>query len=253
MLIFDIETGPMPIEKLQQIVKPFDVESMPHPGEFDPASVKTGNLKDEAKIQQKIDAAREAHEKRVADYATDLDQAEAKYWAEIQDKAALSATRGEVVAIGYRNDKGEVLIDSVLKHSEEDMLRRFWDRFAACRKNDRSLVGFNIKGFDVPFLARRSWAYGIRLPPGLTTPTGYLSSVFVDLMEIYQCGNRRDYVSCDELCRAYGLQGKPDDCTGAQFSQMLLSGDQKQVDAAVNYLIGDLEMNWQLCQAMGVS
>ena len=47
-VIFDIETGPLPIERIKEILPPFDPESLGNPpGEFDPKSVKTGNLKDD--------------------------------------------------------------------------------------------------------------------------------------------------------------------------------------------------------------
>lgn len=253
MLIFDIETEPAPMDVLQRIAKPFDPASMPHPGTFDPSSVKTGNLKDQAKIDEKIEAARVAHATLVDRYESDLVEAEARHWAEIQDKAALNANIGCVCAIGYRNDSGKVIIETALDRPEQKLLENFWQIYHKCLKQDRPLVGFNIKGFDVPFIARRSWAYGIKTPQNLTNATGqWLNPAFVDLMERWQCGNRRDYASLDTICKSFGLQTKPDDCSGAEFAR-LLRGDDKEKQSAINYLTGDLEMTWQLAERMGVA
>lgn len=253
MLIFDIETEPAPMDVLQRIAKPFDPASMPHPGEFNPSSVKLGNLKDQAKITEKIEAARVAHATLVDRYESDLIEAEARHLAEIMDKAALNASIGCICAIGYRNDAGKVIIETALDHSEDDLIDRFWTRYNRCIKQDRPLVGFNIKNFDVPFITRRSWAYGIRTPQNLTNATGqWLNPAFIDLMERWQCGNRKDYASMDTICRAFGLQTKPDDCSGAEFAR-LLRGDESEKQSAINYLIGDLEMTWQLAERMGVA
>ncbi|MCG8433675.1 MAG: hypothetical protein MJA83_06565, partial [Gammaproteobacteria bacterium] len=56
-LVFDIETGPLPFEKIEQFMPTFERKL----GAFDPASVKCGNLKDENKIKTKITDARNKH------------------------------------------------------------------------------------------------------------------------------------------------------------------------------------------------
>lgn len=251
MLIFDIETEPAPLDVLKRIMPPFDPDTIPHPGEFDPGSVKTGNMKDAAKIAEKVNAAKLAHQQAVKNHSLDVIAAEDAYWAGIQEKAALNATTGCVVAIGYMNESGKTIIHHALDMSEEGILMNFWELFSKCYKSDRQLVGFNSNNFDVPFIARRTWAYGRKIPRNFVTPTGYLCQTFVDLLQLYQCGNRRDWVSLDQVCRAYGLQGKPDDCSGADFAR-LLRGTEEEKQAAINYLLGDLQMTSGLASRMGV-
>ncbi len=53
---FDIETGPLPREVLDSLIDPFP--PFEPPGPFDPAMVKYGNTKDEAKKAEKLEAAR---------------------------------------------------------------------------------------------------------------------------------------------------------------------------------------------------
>ena len=70
-IFFDIETGPLPEGELAALLPPFD-----------PAEVKTGNIKDPAKIAEKIREAEEAHRR------------------DFFDRAALDPLTGRVLAIG---------------------------------------------------------------------------------------------------------------------------------------------------------
>lgn len=251
MIVIDIETRPLSLERLKQVVPAFKSQ-LQHPGEFDPASVKLGNLKDETKIRMKVDQAEMDHQKRCASFYYDLAREESDYWSEIQSKAALAAETATVCAIGYTNTSGTVAIDLDLEMTEEQIIRRFWSKVAACQQASpqRQVIGFNSNKFDIPFLVRRSWYLGVDVPRGVFTPTGYLSHVFIDLLDIWQCGNRRDYVSLDRVCRACGIPGKPDDCSGAFFHQMV--SDESTRGVAVKYLENDLAMTIGLARKFRV-
>lgn len=93
--VFDIETAPRSIEYIQSVIP-----------EFDPTTVKTGNLKDPDKILQKIDAARENH----------LDS--------VLDKAGLHADYSVPVAIGYLDSTGNMKLDF---GSPKDLVTSFWE------------------------------------------------------------------------------------------------------------------------------
>jgi hypothetical protein len=242
MLVFDSETECLPDEELSRVAKPFDPESIPRPGVFDPDAVKTGNLKDQAKIAEKIYLARQAHEMEVASYEERLKAAEASHWAEIRDRGALDATTGRVVAIGYMNDAGKHVIHDIRKADEPRMLREFWLQFAKMREARRSMIGFYSNRFDVPFICRRSWMLGVEVPSSAFTPTGYLSPTFVDLADKWKCGDRMHSINLDTLAKALGVGGKPDNCTGAEFAKMLRSEDPAQQQIAIEYLICDLRM-----------
>lgn len=254
-VIFDIETGGLPLEQLQSVLPPFDRNSMKHPGQFDPKSVKVGNL-GEAKANEKIDKSREDHTTACVRFQEDLARAEACYWTDIQDKAALSAVTGQVVAIGYlgRKETLHLAVDGV---SERALLVNFWKQYLTLRKSSRPLVGFNIKAFDIPFLAQRSWSLNVEVPASILTPTGYLDSMFVDLMDRWKCGVRgwgqSGHGTLNAVCKSCGLSGKPSDCTGADFAKMLWSNDPAEREIAVSYLRGDLTMTAQLAERLGIS
>ena len=226
---FDIETGPLAEEILNDM--------MP---EFDEQYVKTGNLKDPAKIAAKIEAAREDHVTK---------------WFE---RAPLSATTGQVLAIGYYDSRArETSIDHQLDMTEEELIYVFWDRVVRARKADAKMVGVNIFDFDLPFLVRRSWILDIPIPSRLLENNRYWDrSVFVDLREAWLLGQRPDRVrsSFDELGRAFSTGGKDEssDITGAKFHEAFWGDDKEAFEQALEYLRNDVRQPAEWAIRMGV-
>jgi hypothetical protein len=199
--IFDCETGSIPQSELLKIIDPFD-----------PADVKTGNIKDVDKIAAKIDECRE------------------KYYKDAMDNAALSALTGRVLAIGLKMMPEHKPV--IIGHdSEADTLLEFWSLFS---NTPGKWVGFNIFGFDLPFLARRSWVNKVKVP--FIRKGRYWADEFVDLREVWQAGDRQAEGSLDSISRALGLGQKSGD--GADFSK-LWSADRPKAE---EYLRNDLAL-----------
>ena len=93
--IVDIETAPKS-----------DAEIMALAPEFKPENVKVGNLKDPAKIEEKIEAARDSH------------------YDDIIGKAALHAKYSNPVAIGYIHHDGSIEMDF---GEPKKLIERFWE------------------------------------------------------------------------------------------------------------------------------
>lgn len=173
MLIFDCETAALPLSEL-------------HLEPFDEAEVKLGNIKDPAKAAEKVAEARRRHE------------------AKQIDEAALNALTGRVLAIGMIRD-GEFSV--IADKPEQEMLEQFWKLTYDNRGQLDRLVGFNITKFDLPFLVRRSWKYGVRLPLGLRYRR-YWGEEVIDLREIWEFGDRYALGSLDAVARHLGMEGK---------------------------------------------
>ena len=251
MLIWDIETGPLDDEFVAKFSPEFTPP--PHPGEFSPASVKTGNLKDAAKIAAKIEDARAAHADAVANYEMTVASAKAAHLADCLANAALSPLTGRVLAIGFQTEKGVAIEDG--GGDEEDLLNRFWAMVAKCRANagsPRKMVGVNIFGFDLPFLIRRSWILQVDVPGSVITGR-YFSPMFIDLCEVWLCGQRFGQVpaSLDTMARALGVGEKPPGVTGADFAK-LWGGTADERGRAVEYLKNDLAMTSRVAERLGV-
>ncbi len=179
---------------------------------FEPAR----NLKDPVKIAADLQAKREA-------------------W---HADAALSATTGQILATG-RLRGGELLIST---GDEKDLLEEFW---ADWRQGGR-FIGFNIFGFDLPFAIRRSYVRGLTIPPDVRAGR-YWSQGFIDLREVWACGEYRPEGSLDSIGKALGLGGKSGN--GVDF-QNLLETDRV---AALQYLANDLYLTRSIAERMGVS
>lgn len=249
--MFDIETSARPEEELRPLCPPFDPTSVDGLalGEFDPASVKLGNLKDAAKIEAKIAEARAAHEAAAANAPQILAAAEEAHWQSFLNRAALSPVTGQVLAIGYWSAKGGCKVQGQGETlDEKQLLTNFWRQYASCRQQNRRMVGFNIFRFDLPFMARRSWYLGVEVPESLTDPSGrYFDRVFVDLMARWQCGVYQESIRLDDMARFFGVGAKPDGICGADFGRLW----NEARETAIEYLRNDLLITSGCAARMG--
>jgi hypothetical protein len=209
------------------------------PTPFDPASVKLGNLKDEVKIAEKIEAARVQHEENQR-------QRRARYEQDFLDEAALDAETGQILAIGYHAENGGQTNEFVAIEPEKYLLEQFWESYAWAKAVGLPMVGFNIFKFDLPYIIRRSWKHGLPVPKVLEKGR-YWDSIFVDLMAVWGCGNQQKYIGLDDVCTFFGLPGKNGD--GAQFAK-LLATDRAAAEA---YLLNDIQQTLQVAIRMGVA
>lgn len=254
-VIFDCETAPAPLDEILRFAKPFDESSLPHPGEFDPAAVKYGNTLDQTKRLQKLMKAEEKHRVAVSKNAATLQQARDAYVQSLLDGAALSATTGSVVAIGYMVVEGrKTIIDGVSgdgsTRTERHLLEKFWEVFRKRSSAGDQMLGFNTHEFDLPFLRRRSWLLGVDVPAQLMNQNRYWHGCFIDLLQVWRCGVWREATGgLDAVARAFGHAGKNGD--GAEFHR-LWRGTAEERQQAVEYLKNDLEMVLWCGERMGV-
>lgn len=255
MIVFDIETGPLSDERLLALAPPFDPEkAVPHPGEFDCDAVAIGNLKDAAKIAAKVDAARYNHQQLVGTLAARREAAQQSHLAKFAEKAALSAATGQVLAIGVTGDDGRdatwtVADEAFGRSGEAGVIEAFWSHWTA--NPSATFVGFNIFGFDLPFLIRRSWILGVAVPADVRQPSGrYYSPQFVDLLAVWGCGSR-EFISLHDVDKALGGAGKPEGVDGADFAR-LFGGSPEERAQALAYLANDLAMTRRVADAMQI-
>jgi uncharacterized protein YprB with RNaseH-like and TPR domain len=246
VLVYDIETGPLPAEEIKRLSPPFE-SKLKHPGEFSPASVKLGMLKDQVKIAAKIQDAKAKHEKAVEDFSSAVEKEQSDYWQDILDKAALSAITGQILAVGYRGAK--TVINHVARDTEAEICNRFWIKFLECLKARRPVVGFNSNYFDVPFIYQRSLILSVDVPAQVFDGK-WLSKTFVDLLDYWRVGNRQISNKLDSISRAMGIGGKPDGISGKDFAR--LYNDPNTREQALKYLECDLEMTWNFAKRAGL-
>lgn len=208
-LVFDIETRPLPITELKA------KGLIPPP--------KLGNLKDPEKIKAKLE----------------------EWDLESMETAALDATRSEVCAVGYICHTGTVFNGLIGNDvSEKDLIEIVWNRVRWVLNENGRIIGYNINGFDLPYLIRRSWILGIQ-PPNLRWKNGWIDSV-VDLMDIWCLNNREDRISLDRVAKSLGVGAK--NGSGKDFAKLL----ESDPDKALEYLKNDVQMTLGVARKMGV-
>ncbi len=149
----------------------FDIETIPNSGMINrlpEPEVKTGNLKDPAKIAEKV--------------------AEAK--AEQVAKMALSPLYGRVCAWVTAEDAETVGMGCLTEESDADEIRVIEELFQMF--DGKRLVSYNGTGFDLPFVYRRAVLLGIDirefgLPPLAEMIRRYDNKHHIDLMTVW-CG-----------------------------------------------------------------
>ena len=185
-IYLDIETIPLPVAA-REFLRPAE------------ADVKTGNLKDPAKIAAKVAEVVQAWERG--------------------EEAALDSLQARIAVIGYAPDDGPV--QQLVLDDETELLREFW---AGVRTQPRSagleIIGHNIR-FDATMLVHRSWLRGVAVPYlPLTDLFNYAPEIWRDTMLHWQLGDRRaDFRSLRHLCAAFGIAVKTGEITGANFAE----------------------------------
>ena len=214
-IVFDVETGPLAESELSALLPPFD-----------PAEVKTGNLKDPAKIAEKIA------------------EAEANHRRDFIERAALDPLTGRVIAIGMLDLETDKFF--IIGHDDEARtLREFWEAARGDMGRINPLIGFNICNFDLPFLYRRSWKHRIAVPFGIRRGR-YWSDQVVDLRDAWQLGDRQARGSLDSIARHFGVGAKNGD--GKAFAE-LWQTNRQQAEA---YLRNDIELTAKIADVLGV-
>lgn len=212
-IIFDIETGPLPDDQLDKLTPEFKAPA---------------NYRDPEKIAANI----------------------AEQRAERKKDAALSAVTGRVVAIGLQlvvpngTFEVEVIGGEACEHPERAVLEEFWRRWTHPDLAAFDWVGFNIHGFDLPFLIRRSWALRVRVPANLRQQGRYWNPKLIDLRDVWLLGDYRGSGSLDTVAKALGLEGK--NGSGAEFARLWVEDRAK----AVEYLRQDINVTREVARVL---
>ncbi len=241
-IYFDIETGPESEELLQSLFDygPESIKSREMlEATFDESTVRYGNTKDEAKRVAKLEEAQKKFDdaKAAAKVSAATDRQET--WEKFVEKAPLDPIAGRILTIGYGQNEA-VTVDAIGKdRNESQLLKEFWVTYRHAAKYGCTLVGFNIAEFDIPFIIRRSWKYGITTPTDLFYQRRYLSTIFVDLLQVWRAGRYHDYCKLDRVAEYLGTARKTGE--GAHFHKLFFGSTEEQ-DEAVEYARQDIRV-----------
>ena len=158
---------------------------------------------------------------------------------EFIEAAALKAHTGQVLAVGMTSNVTD--IGGILTGDEAEIIDQTWNTW---HLTSAPIIGHNIKGFDMPFLIRRSYIHGIR-PPANLMRGRYFDNRVIDTMEAWMAGTQ-DRISLANLARALGVGEKTG--SGADFAKLF--GTDRE--AAIQYLRQDLSLTESVARRMGI-
>lgn len=187
---------------------------------FDETKVKFGNIKDPEKKEMKI--IREKIK-----------------W---QERQALDSKTGEIllVCIG-RNEKYNDYYGD-----EYEILEHTWAVLDHALGRGHKIVGHNIFGFDLPFLIRRSYLYGVKIPHTIYNHQfRRWNEGFADTMKLWALTDFQCFISLNDLDQFLGGPGVP---SGKGFREEW----EKDQLAAIDYCHGDVEAVLRCANKMGV-
>jgi hypothetical protein len=165
------------------------------------------------------------------------------------DRLALDWNVGRIAALGWWTERGgTVAVAAPTEQEEQEAIAMFWGEADYPR---RTLVGFNIKGFDLRFLVQRSRLLGLKYPRldfskynrrGISDL--YLDLTFGDGHYDNGCMRR----TLHAFCRRFGIP-VTDTTTGKDIPALVAAGDY---DAVVAHLTLDIELTVALARKLGV-
>jgi len=202
-LAFDIETIPQP--DLPEGVKP----------EFDPESVKLGNVKDPEKIKVK------------------LEEAEQQFESDLIKKMSLDPDLCEVVAFACfpEGEKVDFYADDN-EHDEDteyEIIHEAWDQIRTAYNTRIPIVSYNGIGFDLPVLFHAAIRLDIPLSPTmyLDLTRKYDNKVHYDLMQILAGWDRTKWKPLDFYLKLFGVGGKSE--SGSQVYEMWKAKEYEKI------------------------
>lgn len=126
---------------------------------------------------------------------------------------------GKILCISYilGNDK----VKTIVGEDEKAVLKEF---FKILEDPKIFIIGFNIKGFDIPYIIRRALIHDLTLPNCLRILGKKPWEVtMVDICDDYKFG-MRDMISLDAICLAFGIPTSKDLFANHEMNTLLSMG-----------------------------
>lgn len=167
----------------------------------------------------------------------------AAYCAEEFDKrvatAALEADLCEVVAVGWQHPDTPAIVYTRDKSDEAELIAALWDEI-----DQRAIIGFNILGYDLPVLIRRSQLLGVTYP---NLNLDKYRSPHIDLLRRLTFNGELTYRSLGFYLRRFGIP-HDDKAKGSDIAQMVAEG--RWADVA-SHCRADVEGTAALARRLG--
>jgi hypothetical protein len=131
--------------------------------------------------------------------------------------------------------------------NEWTLLGQFWNCYLNAKASGTKMIGYNLFGFDLLFIIRRSWMVNVRVPQdAIVSGSGpYRNDTIIDLRAVWTCGMSNWFVSLNDLAKCFGLG---EQATNKR-PHALWRKNQRE---AVEQLVNDITLMHGCAAAMGV-
>ena len=145
--------------------------------------------------------------------------------AELVSKAALDLDLCRIVALGYmaEDDSEATVLLCKDEQMEYDALTTWWTVL-----DERSTIGYNSLGFDLPIIQRRSLYLGIDAP--ILNLDKYRSP-HIDLQQWLSLNGTKTYRKLGWYAKRFGLDVPKDDTSGKDIGAMVTAGNWNGIAA----------------------
>lgn len=111
------------------------------------------------------------------------------------------------VSVGFVDPKGDIKMQSFSGDDEKEILKDVQNLLKRIGKLDFHLCGHNVKGFDIPVLAKRMVMNGLLPPPILPNhDTKPWDIKALDTKELWQFGSFASIASLELMCIGMGVE-----------------------------------------------
>jgi predicted PolB exonuclease-like 3'-5' exonuclease len=168
------------------------------------------------------------------------------------DKAGLHGWSNHIVCLGVKvDDHPAVTFHSESFEDERKIIIQFFDYITEnCGAYSHTWIGHNIIGFDLKILRQRCMILGIKWPVMFEHPFNDKWGEAVYDTQIKWTGDKREYISLEKLCIAFGIESPKSDMTGADVYKYWKAGRIKEI---ADYCKQDVEATYALYRNMTMS
>ena len=116
---------------------------------------------------------------------------------------------------------GEIVVQSLTSDGTEESIIKMLKTFAKTVRNhpEMTLSGWNINGFDVPYLNRFFVKYGIEIPVAMSQRTKPWERQVIDLMEVWKGGKYDTLPSLEIVSNFLGISDSKEEMHGVDTSR----------------------------------
>ena len=138
-------------------------------------------------------------------------------------KTSFDGGAGEIISIAWAVEDGEIIsVHRDLDGSEEMLLTNFFELLSnELGRMKPYFIGQYIGGFDLKFIFHRAVVLGVKPPFDLPFDGRHNKDYYCTQVAWAGYGGR---MSQDNLCKALGIEGKPDDIDGSQVWDFVKAG-----------------------------